>query len=813
MTDSPPSLSGVRIGAYVVQEQLGAGGMGTVYRCLDTNLNRSVAIKFLSDALATPAARRRFQREAQTASSLNHPHILTVHDAGEYEQRQYIVTEFVDGGTLRGWLGQRHHSWRETVELLAGVADGLAAAHRAGILHRDVKPENILITKTGYAKLADFGLAKLNEQGASDDVPTITDVRTRAGAVLGTVAYMSPEQATGRPTDARSDVFSFGLVLYEALTGARAFNGASDLDVLHAIVYEPPAPLPASLPPQLRTVVEKALEKSPADRFQSMQDMVVDLRRMVRAPVDDRGSAEATESAVATVSRARAIRFAVSAAALLALGAGMGLWRWNSHATPLASATAGVATSPIRTLAVMPLQNRSAQQGQDYFVDGIQDALTTELSRVGIRKVVAKASADAFRGTGKSPEDIGRELGVDALLTGSVVRSDTTIQLDARLVSTAAGTIVWSKRYERDTADIVSLENDLVAAVSGQLQATVTPEQRAHLSSARPIDPIAYDEYLKARAMQAGFAAAPNTKALADTIAQYERAIEMDGSFAPSYAGLSSVYQIASQGSWLAPKDAFPKARAAALKAVELDEQLAAAHAALAGAYLWFDWNWRGADREAQRALELNPDSVDALTASEVYSTLISGRADAAARASQRIIELDPLNPFSRLQPVWVALYTRQFDEAVSRAKTLMQLTPGNLMGPMFLATAYAGRKSDADEAVAQCRRVLEMLSGAFMMQPVAVCAANLGTVGKTAEARKFVAQLQHPPSTVWLDPEPMGDAYAGIGDEANALAWYRRGLEERSPNMVYLKANFVPDRLRESPRFQEILSQMDFPR
>jgi TolB-like protein len=469
--------------------------------------------------------------------------------------------------------------------------------------------------------------------------------------------------------------------------------------------------------------------------------------------------------------------------------------------------------SPIRTLAVMPLQNRSAQQGQDYFVDGIQDALTTELSRVGIRKVVAKSSADAFRGTGKSPAEIGRELGVDALLTGSVVRSGTSIELDAQLVSSATSAVVWSRRFERNTADVVSLENDLVSAVAGQLQADVTREERARLSSAPRIDPVAYDEYLKARAMTAGFAAAPNPKMLTDMIAQYERAIEMDPSFAPSYAGLSGVYQTASQGSWLAPKDAFPKARAAALKAVELDEQLAAAHAALAGAYLWFDWNWRGAERETQRALELNPDSVDALTASEVYSTLISGRADAAARASQRIIELDPVNPFSRLQPVWVALYTRQYDDAVSRAKTLMQLTPGNLMGPMFLATAYAGRKSDADEVVAQCRRVMEMLSGAFMMQPIAICAANLGTVGKTAEARQFVAQLQHPPSTVWLDPEPMGDAYAGIGDEADALAWYRRALEERSPNMVYLKANFVPDRLRESPRFEEILSQMDFPR
>jgi Tol biopolymer transport system component/tRNA A-37 threonylcarbamoyl transferase component Bud32 len=277
-----PVPAGRRLGVYVVQEPLGAGGMGVVYKARDSKLNRLVAIKFLSDELADPAARRRFQREAQTASSLNHPHILTVHDAGEIEGRQYLVTELVDGGTLRDWTREAGHDWRRTVELLAGVADGLAAAHEAGILHRDIKPENILITKSGYAKLADFGLAKLQEHAVSDDGPTVAETRTRPGAILGTPAYMSPEQAAGRPVDARSDVFSFGVVLYEALAGRRPFAGASDVDALHAIMHGTPAPLPARLPAALRMLADKALEKDPADRFQSMRDMVVDLRRVVR---------------------------------------------------------------------------------------------------------------------------------------------------------------------------------------------------------------------------------------------------------------------------------------------------------------------------------------------------------------------------------------------------------------------------------------------------------------------------------------------------------------------------------------------------
>ncbi len=272
-----PSLTGLQIGSYVVQARLGAGGMGVVYRALDTKLRRSVAIKFLSSDVADPAARRRFQREAQTASALNHPHILTVHDADEVDGRQYLVTELVDGGTLRDWA-QGTHGWRETIDLLTGVADGLATAHQAGILHRDIKPENILITKSGYAKLADFGLAKLND-APPDEAVTTTDLRTRRGVVVGTAAYMSPEQAAGRAVDARSDVFAFGVVLYEVLCGHRPPpGGVAD-------------PLPADVPAPLRMIVEKALEKDPADRFQSMREMVVDLRRVARRGAEYPGHA------------------------------------------------------------------------------------------------------------------------------------------------------------------------------------------------------------------------------------------------------------------------------------------------------------------------------------------------------------------------------------------------------------------------------------------------------------------------------------------------------------------------------------------
>ena len=328
-----PVLTGRRLGVYELQATIGAGGMGVVYRALDTNLHRPVAIKFLSDELADPSARRRFQREAQTASSLNHPHILTVHDAGEFEGRQYLVTELVDGGTLKDWAQAAQRSWRQVIELLTGVADGLATAHQAGILHRDIKPANILITKSGYAKLADFGLAKLYEGSTSVATHTRTELPTRAGVVVGTVGYMSPEQALGQALDVRGDIFSFGVVLYEMLAGRRPFTGGSDLEVLSAVIQRPATPLPESVPLPLRMVVEKALEKDPANRFQSMRDMVVDLRRLVRQS----GEAGGESAAIPRVTRRR--YWLAAAAALVAVlvaagGLGWRMWRAPSSTEP-----------------------------------------------------------------------------------------------------------------------------------------------------------------------------------------------------------------------------------------------------------------------------------------------------------------------------------------------------------------------------------------------------------------------------------------------------------------------------------------------
>jgi len=399
-----PLPNGTTLGAYEITAPLGAGGMGEVYRARDTKLGRDVAIKILPDALSTDPERiARFQREAHTASSLNHPHILTVHDAGEFEGRQYLVTELVDGGTLRDWTRGAKHGWRQTIELLTGVADGLATAHHAGILHRDIKPENILVTKSGYAKLADFGLAKLHEGAISHDAPTVADMRTRPGVIVGTTAYMSPEQAVGQPLDVRSDIFSFGVVLYEALAGRRPFTGASELDVSHAIVHRAPEPLPEAVPLPLRMVVEKALEKDPADRFQSMRDMVVDLRRVTRQ------SAEGPAAPATTGRSTRARTWLAAGAIVVALAAAGALFASRvgppaagprepyTQLTNFADSAVSPALSPDgRMLTFIRGESTFFGPGQVY-VKLLPDGEPVQLTNDGLYKMSPKFSPDGAR--------------------------------------------------------------------------------------------------------------------------------------------------------------------------------------------------------------------------------------------------------------------------------------------------------------------------------------------------------------------------------------------------------------------------------
>jgi len=473
----------------------------------------------------------------------------------------------------------------------------------------------------------------------------------------------------------------------------------------------------------------------------------------------------------------------------------------------------GGASQQIRSIAVLPLENLSGDPQQQYFVEGMHEALITDLARIGLQKVIAKPSADMFRGTKKPLRDIGQELGVDGLITGSVMRVSDRIQITAQLVRAASGEILWANRYERNAGDVLALQNDLVGAIAGEVKAKIAPEQSEHLSKAQRINPAAHDAYLKGRSLWGSFVTAVDRQRLDAVIAKLEEAIRLDPSYAPPYAALSSAYVAATQTSFLPPGDTFPKAKVAAMKAVELDDKLAEAHAALGTVYLWYDWDWNTAEREIQRAIELNPDSVDALTASETYSLLVKARFDEATATSQRIVEVDPLNPFVRIQTIWVSFLTRRFDDSIAHSKTLLDLAPQNWFAHFFLAMNYAVKKMRPEVDV-ECGKVVELLGDKYDMQSLGTCVWALGSVGETDKARRLLKVVEHPPAGVWLDPGYMGAAYVGLGDIERAISWYQKGLEERSPNMVYMKVGPGQwDSVRGDPRFQPILRQMNFPK
>ena len=498
-----------------MEAQLGAGGMGVVYRARDTKLNRLVAIKFLSETVADAAARGRFQSEAQTASSLNHPHILTVHDVGELDGRQYLVTEFVDGGTLREWAGVER-TWPQIVELLVGVADGLAAAHVAGIVHRDIKPENILVAKNGYAKLADFGLAKLFES-SGDDTATRTRAagRTRPGTIIGTVAYMSPEQASGKTVDARSDIFAFGVVLYELLARRHPFTGATPLEVLQRVQHQPAAPLGEAIAAALRAVVDKALEKDPAARYQSMRELVVDLRRLVR---------HTTETSAPTTKVSRAW-LGIAAALVLVTAGGAAFWRTRPN---------DAGTAQIRSIAVLPFQNLSRDPDQEFFADGTTETLISSLAQIHALDVTSRTSMMRYKGTTMTLPEIARELGVDAIVEGSVQRAGGRVRVTAQLIRASTDTHLWANDYDRDTADFLQMQAEVARAIAREIEVQITPEESRQLANTRRIRPEAQEAYLLGR----HFRHKDNEAGLKQAVAYFGREIELQPDYAAAYASL-----------------------------------------------------------------------------------------------------------------------------------------------------------------------------------------------------------------------------------------------------------------------------------
>jgi len=756
--------AGVRIGVYRIEAPLGKGGMGTVYYAVDTKLNRPVAIKVLSEEFADADARRRFQREAQLASALNHPHLLTVYDAGEHGGRQYLVTEFVDGGTLKDWEKSAKRDWKDVVELLTGVADGLAAAHATGIIHRDIKPANILVTKSGYAKLADFGLAKLTERTAADDVTvTMSDI-TRPGVIIGTIAYMSPEQASGQKVDARSDIFSFGVILYEALAGVRPFRGASELEVLKTIIHASPAPLGSELPIALRLIVEKALEKDPEGRYQSMQEMVVDLRRLVRTAENRKSVSPALKWIVAV---------------MLVLAGAAAAWRFWPLSGP----------APIRSIAVLPLRNLSNDPSQEYFSDGTTEAIISNLAQIHALDVTSRTSVMHYKGTTLLVAQIGRELSVDAIVEGSIQRSGNRVRITAQLVRTSNDTHVWANEYERNMADILSLESEVARAIAHEIQARLTPQESGRLSAVRSVRPEAQEQYLLGRDRLWR----NHVDDLKQAIDYFERAIGLQPDYAAAYAGVAQAWRDLIGTS----PDAKERARMAALKALDLDSNDAEAHAVLGSLLSFGDLEWVEGETEFRRSLELNPDSLDAC---ECYANFLNtvGRFDEAIAAAEHAVKVNPLSSTAHGMYGMTLYYAGRNQEAAPEFERSIQLDEHNFASRITLSFVYE-KLGRVEDAIAQLQDP--------QFRSAAPLAIAYVAAGRPTEANKILSELTKPGST----PQSSGVAsvYAALGDTDNAFKWLRKAVEQRQSAV-----RFSPlfETLRSDPRFKPVMAPLRIP-
>lgn len=795
--------AGARLGPYEILSPLGAGGMGEVFRARDGRLGREVAIKILPERLADNThALARFEQEARAVAALSHPNILAIHDFGREGGVVFAVMELLEGESLDRRMAREELPWKKALEIGAAAADGLASAHGRGIVHRDLKPANIFITRDGVVKILDFGLARQDTQmaGAETVVPTVADMpATEPGTVMGTVGYMSPEQVRGEPADNRSDLFSLGCVLYEMLTGRRAFRQKTAAETLAAILRDHPAELPESgrtIPPGVNGVVKRCLEKNPDERFQSARDLAFALREILI------GSAVSSVSVpVAAVSprpRSRGLWIAAAPivaflAVLLALNPG-GLRRRLFRLGPPA----------IQSLAVLPFANLSGDPQQEYFADGVTEQIMANLSRVGDLRVISRTSAMSYKGTKKRLPEIARELNVDAVVEGSVARVGDRVKVNAELIYASNDKNLWAEAYERDLRDILTLQAEIARAIARKIEIELTPQQQARLEGGRRIDPESYDAYVKGRY----YYNKRDPASLQAAAKQFQHALDIEPTNAAAYAGLADSYSQIGYLNIVDPRDAFPKARAAAQKALELESGLAAPHASLGFIHMYFDWDFAAAESEFKRAILLDSNSVPA---HHSYSVYLAGmlRPAEARREIEKAHALDPLSVLVSTDMGFELYYDRDYERAIKTLRDAIEMNPKAPIPHFWLGRTYQAERK-YPEAIAEYQAAGP---GVAKWPPALAGLGHLyGLLGKRADALRVLDEMRVMAEKSFVTAYAPALVYLGLGDKEQTLSRLNRSLEERSNWMVWLLKDPRWDPMRSDPRFQEIVRRVGFP-
>ncbi len=750
-----PLAPGTRLGPYEILSQLGAGGMGEVYRARDSRLERDVAIKVLPAHLAKdPEALARFEREAKAVAALSHPNILAIHDFGHDQGLSYAVTELLEGETIRGRLAESPIPWRKAVEIGVAVAEGLSAAHAKNIIHRDLKPENIFLTSDARVKILDFGLARVG--AVFSNTPATADAVTQPGTIMGTVDYMSPEQVRGSVAEATSDIFSLGAVLYEMICGQKAFSRGSAPETMSAILHEEPRQITRSgksIPLELERVIHHCLEKNPQERFQSARDFAFALK------------ATLTESGI---SRA---------------------------------AAAPRARKSIDSLAVLPFANAGGDSNLDYLSDGITENLINNLSQLPKLRVVPRSIAFRYKGRDIDPQMVGRELGVRALLTGRVALRGDMLNIQTELVNVDEQSQLWGQQYNRKLSDIFAVQEEISSEICEKLRVRLSGEQKKRLAKRSTENTEAYQLYLKGRYYW-------NRRApdrVQKGIEYFQQAIDKDPTFAPAYAGLADSYGTLSMYGALPPRQSFPRQKAAAARALELDDKLAEAYASLGYATAFYDWDWSGAEKLFQRAIDVKEKCSSAYHSYAVLLCVV-GRFQEAIAAAKRAQESEPLS-LAISSGVALAFHcAREYDRSIEESQKTIDLDP--TFGTAYYCIGLAHeQKGMLEQATADFEKAVSLLPGTPRAN--AALGHAHAIAGRTSEARKILNDLKELSKQRYVAPLDLAPVCAGLGGIDEAFEWIDKGCEDRSLWLGWMNPDPRSDCLRSDPRFQAFLRRI----
>jgi serine/threonine-protein kinase len=820
---------GTAISHYKILSEIGKGGMGEVYLAQDTKLNRKVAIKFLSDEFSKDADKlNRFVQEAQAASALNHPNIITIHEIGETGNTQYIALEYIDGEALTKRL-KKKLDFNSALDIATQIASALEAAHAAGIVHRDIKPDNVMVRRDGFVKILDFGIAKLTEQKKPDiesEDKTAVQVNTTPGMIIGTANYMSPEQAKGKEVDARTDIFSFGVVLYEMIVGRLPFDGESPLEIIGSILNKEPKPINrAEVPAEVERIISKTLRKDRNERYQTIKDVLIDLKdakhdlefqdKLNKTIQPEREGQDtqvlkATTAAEAQQTTATGINDSITIkkssfskglvgtlAVFLLAAIGLGYWYLSGG-------------NQINSIAVMPFVNESGDQDVEYLSDGMTETLISSLTKIPDLSVMARSSVFYYKGKNTNPRQIGEELNVEAILLGRVTQRGEDLKLSLELVDTKTLAAIWSETYDRKMNDLVSLQSEIARDVSDKLRLKLTTAAQEKVAKTDTTNSEAQQFYLKGRfywnkRSVEGFEKAED---------YFKQAIEKDPAYALAYSGLADTYSLLPYYGNFRPREYFPKAKQAALKALELGPDLAEAYASLGGIYT-YQYDFDGADRALKKAIELNPNYA---TAHQWYAEnlMYMGKTEESLKEIDIALKLDPLSPIINHSKSWVLECADRYDEAIAQAEKTIELFPelqktrGNLSRLYFVKGKY-------DEAAEQIFVWSKLLNAdPEDIRTFKAAYEKDGWKGywkarleNELNKRKNILQKD---KTAFTEFFTLAYVYAALGEKDKTLEYLNKAHEQREPGLIDVRFAYYYDFLKDEPEFKELVKKIGFP-